>query len=118
MGYKINVNGINIECDTLEELKGVMAGVPVAQPATPMVIEPVAPAQPVSVVPPDSGPNGSKRSRGSGPKQSWTDAQKYCEAHPEITKNEARLILTKMKKKAKAEALLANIKKRKELGID
>jgi hypothetical protein len=157
MAYELNVNGIMVKCDTLQEFLAIastmgMATPPATPPATqappqatqappqatqappqasPVYLGQTAQPQPaqdqVVVVLPASGQpgaafgvgnrDGSCPGRGFGPKQSWVDAEKYMEANPGITKNEARLIISKMKKEARAQAILEHMKRRKELGI-
>jgi hypothetical protein len=89
-------NGMQIKCETLEEAKvvskefaGKIDEVLTHQPRGPGVGRPRRPI---------SSKNKEARSPGSGPEESWARALWYIFKHEQITRNEARTVLAKMKK--------------------
>ena len=92
MSYRFNVNGLPVECDTLEELAaaaklpGFLNGKKVAEPRE---IKRTMEA---------------REKQGAGPKKSWVEAEAYAKKHG-ITRNEARTVLAKKKRELIQKAL-------------
>ena len=93
MPYRFSLNGLDVQCDTLEELHAA-SKLPTFGPASP-------------------SPSGETKVRrnaevlqkqGSGPRKSWVAAEAYAKKHG-ITRNEARSILAAEKKKRIEQAL-------------
>jgi ribosomal protein S24E len=83
MSYKFVVNGTEIACDTLAELKAALNGYEQVQEAVPVV---------------------QKGSQGSGPRRAWAEAEIYGACHGK-SKFEARAILKARKDAAIASAM-------------
>lgn len=94
MAYRFFIAGIEVQCDSLEDLlAAVKSGVADNVSQAPSASPPIEPE-----------PESNKTTQGSGPKRAWVEAREYAEKHG-ITAMEARGILSKQRKDAVEKAL-------------
>jgi len=84
MSYRFVLQDLEVICDTLDELRGAIG---------------------LQTQACKSSSQDSKGPQGKGPKKAWAEAEEYAVTHG-VPKDEARRILAKLKRKAKAEAEL------------
>ena len=96
MPYKFFISGVEVTCDTLEEVVAAVRG---GSPS--METAPTATA--LEKLPTDP-PKPAKGTQGRGPQKAWAEAEAYAAKH-NMTKFEARAIL-KAKKTAAVNAAM------------
>lgn len=106
MAYQFNLRGIPVTCDTLDELvDAVQRGLADARPAA-SVMHPISAGTPIGHDPQQryTGKQRPDKPQGSGPQRAWAEAQEYAAAH-DVTVGEARSIIAKKKREARAAAM-------------
>ncbi len=93
MSYRFNVNGLSVECDSLEELAAA-AKLPGFLNGKKAIAEPREVKRSME----------AREKQGAGPKRSWDAAEEYAKKH-RITRNEARSVLAKKKRELIEKAL-------------
>lgn len=97
MPYKFFISGIEVTCDTLEEVVAAVRGASNTPPV----------ATAFEKLPPSEPPPPAKGTQGRGPLKAWAEAEAYAAKH-NLTKFEARAIL-KAKKTAAVNAAMKAI---------
>ena len=93
MSYRFNVNGLPVECDTLEELCAA-AKLPGFLNGKKPIAEPREVKRSME----------AREKQGAGPKRSWIEAEEYAKKHG-ISRNEARSVIAKKKRELVEKAL-------------